>query len=149
MFKFFSKKEEKISVSCDQSKVYQFFGNLLDAIPYPFFYKDKEGKYLGCNKQFEDFLGRKKSEIVGKTVFELSPKKLAEIYYQQDNDLFKKGGVQIYESVVVKKDGTKKDVMFNKAIFFDEKNKPAGMVGVIVDITESKKIEEEVKQKNE
>jgi PAS domain S-box-containing protein len=53
----------------------EFISALMEIVPIPIFYKNKEGVYLGCNKSFEDFLGKKKEEIAGKTVFELSPGK--------------------------------------------------------------------------
>ncbi|MDZ7633129.1 MAG: PAS domain-containing protein [Bacteroidales bacterium] len=46
---------------------------LLDSVPTPVFYKDKEGKYLGCNKRFTEIMGVSEKEIIGKTVYELWP----------------------------------------------------------------------------
>lgn len=121
-----------------------FLQQLIDAIPSPIFYKNTKGVYLGCNKAFESFTGLAKEELVGKTVHELFPKDLADIYYAADNSLFQNPGVQIYEASAVQADGTKRDVMFNKAAYFDTKGRLAGLVGVILDITERKKSEDEL-----
>ena len=43
----------------------QFLQALMDSIPVPVFYKDKDGKYIGCNEAFEGFLGMQKGEIIG------------------------------------------------------------------------------------
>ena len=45
---------------------YDFLQVLMDAIPAPVFYKDKEGVYLGCNKAFEEYIGISREAIVGK-----------------------------------------------------------------------------------
>jgi len=49
----------------------QFLGALLDTIPNPVFYKDKEGFYLGCNNIFAQFIfGIPKEKIIGRSVHE-------------------------------------------------------------------------------
>ena len=34
-----------------------FLQNLMDAMPHPVFYKDTGGRYMGCNRAFEQFFG--------------------------------------------------------------------------------------------
>lgn len=121
-----------------------FLQQLIDAIPSPIFYKDAKGVYLGCNTAFEIFTGLTKKKMVGKTVYEVFPKDLADIYYKADNSLFQNLGVQIYETAMVHANGTRRNVMFNKAPYFDTKGRLAGLVGIILDITERKKAEDEL-----
>jgi PAS domain S-box-containing protein len=61
---------------------------ILDAIPSPIFFKDADGIYRGCNKAFEAYLGKTYAEIVGKDVYGLSPKELADVYKRADDALF-------------------------------------------------------------
>src|SRR6516165_4224422 len=56
--------------------------NLVDAIPIPIFYKDLQGRYLGCNLAFEEVLGKSREEIVGRTVYEVAPSDLAAVYHK-------------------------------------------------------------------
>ncbi|MBE0427419.1 MAG: PAS domain S-box protein [Nitrospirae bacterium] len=119
-----------------------FLQNLIDAIPAPVFYKDSRGVYLGCNTAFQEYLGLRKDQIIGKTVYDVAPKELAEIYEQRDKDLFESKGKQIYESSVKYSDGTKHDVVFFKETFLNEDSSLGGLVGVILDITERKQMEE-------
>jgi PAS domain-containing protein len=52
-----------------QDKVY-FLGTLLDTIPAPVFYKDREGMYQGCNELFAKMiLGSSKEKITGHMTF--------------------------------------------------------------------------------
>ncbi|MFH0787440.1 MAG: PAS domain S-box protein [Pseudomonadota bacterium] len=119
---------------------------LMDAIPSPIFYKDAEGIYLGGNKAFERFVGRSLDQIIGKTVYDLSPPDLAEIYEKADQELFNNPGLQIYETSVASSDGIRRNVIFNKATFTNTEGKVAGLIGVIVDITERKQAEEALHQ---
>lgn len=121
---------------------------VIDAIPAPVFYKGADGRYLGCNEAFEEFVGLPREMLIGKTVFELWDKDLAEIYHAADQALMDDGGKQLYEAQVTYGDGTLHDVMFHKATFFTDDDSVSGMVGVILDITERKGLEKAL-QKSE
>ncbi|MCX8110259.1 MAG: PAS domain S-box protein, partial [Syntrophorhabdaceae bacterium] len=127
-----------------------FLQVLIDTIPAPIFYKDRGGLYLGCNKAFEAYLGLPKEKILGRPVFEITDKDIAEKYHKMDTELFKNPGKQIYETQVKYPDGSKHFVVFNKATYMNRNNEVAGIVGVILDITELKKIQTDlIKAKEE
>lgn len=48
-----------------REREYALLRSLLDAIPEAIVFKDKEGKYLGCNKSAERMLGYTESEMIG------------------------------------------------------------------------------------
>jgi len=114
---------------------------LLDAIPAPVFYKDAAGVYRGCNKAFEIYLGKPRDEIIGKDVYGLSPKELADVYKAADDALFASRGTQMYEARVRYADGSFHDVIFHKATFDGPDGALAGMIGTILDITTRKQAE--------
>ena len=115
-----------------------FLQNLIDAIPNPVFYKDKNHLYMGGNEAFADYIGVKKEEIAGKTVYDVAPEDKAEIYKEADDKILEKGDTQIYQSKVFNKDGEIRDVKFYKSIFRDSKGEKIGIIGVILDITNLK-----------
>lgn len=121
----------------------RFLQRLIDTIPNPIFYKDRNGIYTGCNTAFEEYIGLLKDQLVGKSVYDIAPKDLADIYRAADQKLLDNPGSQTYESNVKYADGSIHDVIFNKATFTDLKGDVDGLVGVIVDISERKKAEEE------
>ena len=120
----------------------EFLASLLNAIPNPVFYKDLDGKYIGCNRAFEEFIGKPREEFMGKTAYDMAPLEIAGKYAQKDEELFRNPGIQVYDWKVPKADGTFRDVIFSKATFTDSHGKVAGLVGVIMDITERKQFEQ-------
>jgi two-component system cell cycle sensor histidine kinase/response regulator CckA len=113
-----------------------FLNTILNAVPVPLFYKDKDGRYIGCNKSFEKFFGKMRQELVGKSVFDMTSGDLAEIYHAKDLELFHNPGVQVYDSQVKDSSGAVHDVVFHKSTFSDHEGHVLGLIGVILDITE-------------
>ena len=115
---------------------------LIDTIPNPVFYKDRQGVYRGCNEAFANqIIGVTKEKIIGCSLFDLPdaiPSDLAEIYHQKDLELIENTGTQFYDAPVQCADGLKRDFLFNKATYTDAKGAVAGMIGIMVDITERK-----------
>jgi diguanylate cyclase (GGDEF)-like protein/PAS domain S-box-containing protein len=130
----------------------EFVTTLLDTIPSPVFFKDTAGKYLGCNRAFEEFYGMSREEIIGKSVYDMAPIEIACKYAEKDQELFDRPGSQTYEWKVKAVNGSVRGVIFNKATFTDSSENVAGLIGVILDITERKLAEqmlsEEVALKN-
>jgi len=116
---------------------------IIDAIPAPVFFKDTAYRYLGCNEAFaRDILGREPADVAGKTVHDLASPELARIYEEADRELMRTGGAQQYETRVRFADGRMRDIAFHKAVFRDTDGTPAGIVGVMLDITERKLAED-------
>jgi PAS domain S-box-containing protein len=125
----------------DLERSLMFSNSLLNAIPIPVFYKDREGRYLGCNNQFTEFFGKSSDDIVGKTVEEVWPQNEATIYHQKDMEELQTEGPQIYEHTVKDKNGTTHHVMFIKNVYRDEENTISGLIGAILDVTDRKRYE--------
>ncbi len=120
----------------------RFLQILIDTIPNGIFFKDKEGKYLGCNKAFARRVGLDRSEIIGKSAADIFSGEIAVRYGQHDAELFECPAEKIYETRVTYPDERDHDVIITKGIFTDSEGNVAGLVGVTLDITERKQAEE-------
>ena len=123
---------------------FNFLQTLMDAIPYPIYSKDENGRYNHCNIAIAEFLGIKKEEFVGNTADVIFEKNLAKICIKTDENLMDGERTQIYESKLMHKEGIYHDVIFNKSIVINEEGEDKGLVGIIIDITEQKKNEEKI-----
>jgi PAS domain S-box-containing protein len=128
---------------------FKFTEVLLKSIPTPVFFKDLEGKYTGCNEAFTNQLGVSNEAIIGKTVMELWPSELAQIYHDHDLKLMQTRDFQTYESQILDKNKQLRDVVYAKNVFCDENGEVAGIVGAFIDITEHKKKENIIRENEE
>jgi len=125
---------EKIAVSQKHLQA------LIDNIPTPIFYKNIQGKYLGCNFAFARFYGLTKEAVVGKTIFDINPRQPAEIIYGMDMELFglNRSDSKTCEVDIPDGEGIKHSMLLSKSTYPGPDGKIAGLVGVMQDITERK-----------
>jgi PAS domain S-box-containing protein len=137
MFNELSKTEKALREQLHLSQ------QLLDAVPVPIFYKNDKGLYLGCNVAFQEFVGLTQEKVIGRSVHEIFPRDLADIYDEADRNLFRQSGTQVYETSFLHADGSRHDIIFNKAIYVGIDGRDAGLVGAIMDITELRHADQE------
>ena len=123
-----------------------FMQQLIEAIPGPVFYKDAQSRYLGCNSAFEAVIGRSVGELIGQATHDIAPPDIAAEHCAADRELFDKPGSHIYESQLPFANGEMRDVMLHKATFIQPDGSVGGLVGVMLDITERKRMEDKLRQ---
>ncbi len=118
-----------------------FLQNLVDSIPAPVYYKDINGKYIGCNRAFEEFMGKGKEEISGKTLCDFAPPEIAEEQHLRDLELIRTKGTEVFEATVGYANNTLHQVVFNKVVLSGPSEEDSVLLGIIWDITERKELE--------
>ena len=125
-------------------KQLEFSQTLIDSIPIPVFYKDGQGRYLGCNKAFEEVSGYAKGQMVGKTVFDIQPPGISGLYHQTDQELLQINVPLKFETEAVYADASKHSVIFFKTAFPRADGSRGGVIAAMLDITERKLAEEQL-----
>jgi diguanylate cyclase (GGDEF)-like protein/PAS domain S-box-containing protein len=124
-----------------------FIQQLIEAVPQPIFFKDAQGRYLGVNRAWEQFFGIPREKFIGKSVFELYPNEpdLARRHHAKDAELFASPGSQSYEAAIRDAQRKVRNTIYNKATFNRSNGTVAGLIGTITDITEQRRVEEQVR----
>jgi len=120
---------------------------VMETLPGMIFYKDKYGKFVYVNKEFNKFYNRKGlEELVGKTNFDIHPsEELANKYTEEDNEVIQKKKKIKTETILKSDDGKEIYTEAVKVPVMDKNNETVGVVGLILDITEKKEAEEKLK----
>lgn len=146
------RKQAELALKSSQQRLQAtllFQEALLSAIPIPFYYKDPEGRYLGCNRAFSDFIGFELEEIRGKTAIDLWPAEMAALFQQKDTELLAQKGIQTFEAQVFNKKGEIRDVVIRKNLFFSESGAVGGIIGGHFDVTDRKRAEQALQESEE
>ncbi|MDQ5985587.1 MAG: hypothetical protein CSYNP_01301 [Syntrophus sp. SKADARSKE-3] len=123
----------------------QMLRQILDTIPQSIFWKDKTGKYLGCNKVFAQASGfDDPAQIIGKTDFDLPwPKADAEAYREDDGQVIASGKRKLHIIEPLQQaDGVRLWIDTSKMPLLDSKQEIRGVLGVYENITDRKRAEE-------
>ncbi len=116
-----------------QSQLQAIFNN----IPHLAWLKSLDGKYISVNQSFARHFKMDPSQIIGKTDYDLCPRKLADDYRRKDKLVVKtKQSRQFYE--VEKNNNAKRFSETHKAPVLDEKGEVTGITGISRDITDQK-----------
>ncbi len=128
-----------------------FFQQVVNTVPNPIFVKDQQGKFLIANEAVSDIYALSINQILGKTHTELGfDHEQGEEYLQNNQQVEIQGATQSYPSQVITNRLGEQHCYYTKiSPFFDSQGNSQGVIGSCTDITELKKVEEELRQAKE
>ncbi len=128
---------------------------ILDHLPGLVFYKDKNNNFIHINQNVVDYYnsdivsnGTKltKKDMEGNSLFELLPKDIAQVYWDDDLEVINSGKPKLnIEESFETEQGTRW-LITNKIPYINENGENIGIIGFSMDITEKKKAEQELKE---
>jgi diguanylate cyclase (GGDEF)-like protein/PAS domain S-box-containing protein len=119
----------------------------IDAIfenaPVELYLKDKEGRYLKINKQFEKIFGVKNDDLIGKFPTDAHDPDLARYTRQQDLTVLSTGEIQRSEDkALLVTDDRIHTLLTIKFPVFDRSGEVNGLGAIVTDITDQKQTED-------
>jgi len=124
----------------------RFVESLLEAVPSPLWYKDAEGRFRAYNRAFREINGINGNGWIGQRLSDVWEAERALVHETIDRQLVESGGKHIYEVVQPTAAGPEREVMTSKTAFLDAEGRVAGVIGMMVDITERKAMEHELRR---
>lgn len=123
------------------------FRTIIDSIPYDIFYKDKNSKFIGCNKNFIKFYDKYTiNDVIGKSDVDIFPDKdLALAFIEQDKEVMKSKTNKYSEYSSVDIHGNLRFEENVKVPVINDDGEVWGIVGISRNITERKLLEEKLR----
>ena len=117
---------------------------LIYTIPDIVYFKDIQGRNLVVNKAFEELVGLKAAEIIGKKDNQILPHDLAANCLLSDQEVMKSCKSLRFEEEIISEDGKRTYFETTKSPLFDASGNVAGVIGVRRDVTVRRYHEEQL-----
>jgi PAS domain S-box-containing protein len=119
----------------------------MENVPYVIWFKDHEGRFQKANKALANLLPlADPQQAIGKTDFDFFPEEEARQYYQAEQEILKSGKTLVQEEErAVLHDGKAHWTSWIKIPYKDEAANISGIIGIVRDITDQKKAEQDIR----
>ncbi len=114
---------------------------ILDNSPAVIYLVDADNRHLLINRGYENLVSMTNEQIVGKSVYDVWPHKLADVYAENNRKVLEAGKPIEVEEVAPQQDGLH-TYMTIKFPLYDANGIPYAVCGISTDITERKQAEE-------
>ncbi|OHD21148.1 MAG: hypothetical protein A2064_11650 [Spirochaetes bacterium GWB1_66_5] len=119
-----------------------FLQSLVDALPTPVYFQDREGTYRTCNQAFLQAFGLSREQVIAHRGREFLPASLAEIFGHFHRELRDKPGSRTLEVRLVLADGRPHDFLLALTSYRGPQGEVLGILGQASDISETRRAED-------
>ena len=120
---------------------------LLDTVPHPIYIKDKNAAFIGCNLAYEQAFLANRNDLLGKTVRELPhiPDEMRQAVYERDFEILRTRKPAFSTERLPFWDGPRETLFWINSFDLAD-GTVGGLVGVIVDVSEQKALEQQAQE---
>lgn len=120
---------------------------LIDNLPDHIYVIDEQGRHILANAVHLQFIGVSLNDVIGKTVFDLYPPEVAGKYHAENQHVLQTGLPTFNrEDLVIDAQGNRRWFLVSEIPLRDVQGKIVGLLGISRDITEHKRLEEQLLQ---
>jgi len=123
----------------------QFLNNVLNTIPDPIYVKDEQHRWVTLNDAFCQYIGRSRSELIGKSYHDFFPKEQADTLRAKDALVFAENTCIESQETLIDTAGNIRFLSAKKSTFVDACGSKI-LVCAIREITERVEMEEKMRQ---
>jgi rsbT co-antagonist protein RsbR len=112
------------------------FQLMADGMPDPWFFKDREHRWIAFNRAFCDLLGRPREELLNKNDADYFPPEQVKVFWDHDDKVIETGACDLNEEFITRADGSTKVLWTRKTPVLDESGACIGLFGMIMDVSD-------------
>jgi rsbT co-antagonist protein RsbR len=121
--------------ACTMGTADSLLQELVDGMPDPMFFKDRQHRWIAFNRAFCEMLGRSAEELHGKSDPDFFPPDQVAVFWEHDDMVFETGRADLNEEKVTRADGSVRVLWTRKLPIYDASQAVVGLSGLIMDIT--------------
>lgn len=129
------------------NRAHAFTERLIEAMTDPVFVKDRQHRWIRFNDAFCAMLGKSREQLLGKSDYDFLPAEQADVFWEKDELVFTTRRENINEEYITDGAGNLRYIQTKKIMVEGEEG--GVLVGVIRDITERRRMEEELHRREE
>ena len=123
--------------------------NTINSVENILFVKDSEYRYVELNDACLRLIGLSREEVLGKTDYDLFDKEVADAFREKDEIILALEQKQENYEWVIYPDGSNICLLTSKSPLRNQNGETIGLVGSSIDVTDHKKLEEDLKASQE
>ncbi len=136
---------ERKRAEADLARSQELISAVVANSPAEIFVRDLEGRFIMVNKAWEDAMGLRQAEVIGKTAREVLPLNLADIFHAQETPV-REGGQVLDEEIRIALPEGDRTMHTVKFPLIDGTGEVRGVGGIISDVTELKRADAQLRQ---
>lgn len=118
--------------------------NIINGIPAYIYWRDLEGRFLGCNELYATLTGFNSREIVGKSLEDLSDELQLVEFHQMDTDVIQSYKAKWNKEIIVENNKDSASFYVQSVVPMYNRNREVfGVLGLFIDVSPKKKAENE------
>jgi len=125
-------------------KSFALLQNVIDTFNDPIFVKDLQHRWIACNQAFCTLLGQSHDAVIGRSDPDFWHPEQAEIFWRMDDEVIASGELNENEEQLTSADGILRTIWTRKYPLRSAQGNVIGLCGIITDISEIKRRQDEV-----
>ncbi len=108
---------------------------VIDTLPDPIFVKDRQHRWIACNRAFCALIGQRYEDLIGHSDPDYWPEEQAAIFWRHDDLVFDSGEPNENEEPATGADGVTRTLWTRKFPMRSAKGEVIGLCGIVTDVT--------------